>query len=81
MRLTAPACAELGAAQLMTADALNCILTGEIIKDQYAARYRPTKYVICGATLAGGELGLPCALRGDGAPRDHYRLPMTERRR
>ena len=58
VRLTAPACAELGAAKLTTAAARNCFLTGALIKDQYDARYRQTKYVLCGHTLAGGELPL-----------------------
>ncbi len=43
---------------LTAADALNCILTGEIVEDQFDLRYKQVKYVIYGASLADDEMGL-----------------------
>ena len=40
------------------ADALNCILTGEIVEDQFDLRYERVKYVIYGDSLAEDEMGL-----------------------
>ena len=39
-------------------DAVNCILTGEIIQDQYDELYGETKYVLYGDTLAGNEMAV-----------------------
>ena len=49
---------ELSKDDLSADDAVNCILTGEIIKDQFDLRYQQIKYVIYGDTLAGDEMAL-----------------------
>jgi hypothetical protein len=49
---------ELERDALVPQDAVNCLLTGEIIKDQYDALYGETKYVIYGDTLAGEEIAV-----------------------
>lgn len=58
VRFTAHAFDEMGDERLTTADAINCILTGEIVEDQYDARYQQTKYVFFGDTMSGDEMGL-----------------------
>ena len=58
VRFTSHALDELEEDKLKVADALHCILTGEIVEDQYDMRYSQTKYVIFGDTLTGAELGL-----------------------
>jgi len=49
---------ELSKDQLLPEDAVNCILTGEIIEDQYDEFYGETKYVIYGDTLVGDEMAV-----------------------
>lgn len=49
---------ELADEDLLPADAINCILTGEIVEDQYDAACRQIKYVIFGDSLAGLEMGV-----------------------
>lgn len=49
---------ELSKDNLSPKDAINCILTGEIIKDQYDELYGEVKYVIYGDTLAGDEMAV-----------------------
>src|SRR2546425_7944743 len=49
---------ELSKDNLAPKDAINCILTGEIIKDQYDDLYGEVKYVIYGDTLAGDEMAV-----------------------
>jgi hypothetical protein len=39
-------------------DAEHCILTGEIVGDQYDTHCRRMKYVIYGDTMMGDEIGL-----------------------
>jgi hypothetical protein len=39
-------------------DALHCILTGEIVEDQFDLRYRQVKYIIYGDSQTGDEMGL-----------------------
>jgi hypothetical protein len=58
VRFTSHAVDELEADRLSVADAIHCILTGEIVEDQYDLRYRQTKYVIYGNTQSGAEMGL-----------------------
>jgi hypothetical protein len=58
VRFTSHAFDEMDDEGLLAADAINCILTGEIVEDQYDARYQQTKYLIYGDTMAGDELGL-----------------------
>jgi len=49
---------ELSKDNLSPKDAINCILTGEIIKDQYDELYGEVKYVIYGDTLADDEVAV-----------------------
>lgn len=58
VRFTSHALDELDEDRLSTADAIHCILTGEITEDQYDPRYDQTKYVIYGDTRDGDEMGL-----------------------
>jgi Domain of unknown function (DUF4258) len=58
IRFTGHALDELEEDGLLIADALHCILTGEIVEDQYDQRYRQIKYVFYGDTLKGDEMGL-----------------------
>ena len=58
VRFTAHALDELEADGLQKADAFHCILTGEIVEDQYDERYQQTKYVIYGDATNGDEIGL-----------------------
>lgn len=39
-------------------DAVNCIITGQIVEDQFDLVYQQTKYVIYGDSLAGREMGV-----------------------
>jgi len=58
VQFTSHARDELRADGLKVEDAFNCILTGEIVKDQFDARYQQVKYVIYGDSVAGDEMGL-----------------------
>lgn len=58
VRFTSHALDELDDDGLTTADAVNCILTGEIIEDQFDQQWEHTKYKFYGDSLAGGEIGL-----------------------
>jgi hypothetical protein len=58
MRFTSHALDELDEEALTSADAVHCILTGEIVGDQFDLRYQHVKYKIFGDTLAGDEMGL-----------------------
>jgi Domain of unknown function (DUF4258) len=58
VQFTSHALDELSKDDLAPKDAINCILTGEIIKDQYDDRYGDVKYVIYGDTLASEEMAL-----------------------
>jgi Domain of unknown function (DUF4258) len=58
VRLTTHALDELEEDGLQIADALHCILTGEIVEDQYDERYQQMKYVFYGDAKNGGEIGL-----------------------
>ena len=49
-------------------DAVNCILTGEIVGDQFDPDYQQLKYLIYGASLTGKEMGV--AARWD----DYYNV-------
>lgn len=49
---------ELSKDNLAPKDAINCILTGEIIEDQYDNLYGEVKYVIYGDTVMGDEMAL-----------------------
>lgn len=57
-RFTSHALDELDEDGLITADAVNCILAGEIIEDQFDAQWGDTKYKFYGDSLAGDEIGL-----------------------
>lgn len=52
------ALSELAMDDLSPQDAGNCILTGEIIEDQYDELYGEVKYMIYGDTLAGDEMAV-----------------------
>lgn len=58
VRFTSHALDELEEESLNAVDATHCILTGEIVEDQYDPRYDQTKYVIYGDTQDGAEMGL-----------------------
>lgn len=49
---------ELSLDDLSPQDAGNCILTGEIVEDQYDGLYKEVKYVVYGDTLAGDEMAV-----------------------
>lgn len=48
VRFTVHSVEELNAEGYDETDAYNCILTGEIVEDQYDPRYRQIKYVVFG---------------------------------
>jgi hypothetical protein len=58
VRFTSHALDEMEEDSLTAADAIHCILTGEIVEDQYDLRYDQMKYVIYGDTQDGAEMGL-----------------------
>ena len=58
LRFTNHALEELADDDLAIADARHCLLTGEIVADQYDVRYRQVKYEFFGAALNGTEIGL-----------------------
>jgi hypothetical protein len=58
VQFTRHALSELAMDDLSPKDAGNCILTGEIIEDQYDELYGKEKYVIYGDTLAGDEMAV-----------------------
>lgn len=58
VRFTSHAFDELDLESLTPDDAVNCILTGDIIDDQYDLRWQQIKYVLWGDTIAGDEMGL-----------------------
>jgi hypothetical protein len=49
---------ELSKDDLSPDDAIHCILTGEIVKDQYDERYGHMKHVIYGDALTGDEMAV-----------------------
>ena len=49
---------ELANEGLIPADAIQCILTGEIVQDQYDPAYQQIKYIIFGTSLTGAEIGV-----------------------
>lgn len=53
---------EMSNDDLEPADAINCMLTGEIIEDQFDADYQQTKYVIYGGALNEDEIGVVAVL-------------------
>ena len=65
VRFTVHSLDELAAESYSKADAYNCILTGEIVEDQYDVRYQQVKYNIFGDARNGDEIGLTA--RFDGA--------------
>lgn len=65
VRLTSHALNEMDAEGYAKADVYCCILTGEIIEDQYDLRYQQVKYIIFGDAQNGDEIGL--AARFDSA--------------
>lgn len=58
VRFTSHAFDELDNEDLTTDDAEHCILTGEIVGDQYDTHRLRMKYVIYGDTMMGDEIGL-----------------------
>lgn len=58
VQFTAHALSELSNDDLSPEDAIHCVLTGEIIEDQYDELYGEVKYVIYGDTRAGGEMAV-----------------------
>lgn len=58
VRFTVHSVEELAAEGYAETDAYNCILTGEIVEDQYDLRYQQIKYVIFGDARSGDEIGL-----------------------
>ena len=58
MQFTLHALDELSKDNLSPKDAINCILTGEIVKDQYDELYGEVKHLIYGDTLAGDEMAV-----------------------
>jgi Domain of unknown function (DUF4258) len=58
VRFTTHAFDELDNENLATDDAEHCIMTGEIVDNQYDPRYQNVKYVIYGDTMLGDEIGL-----------------------
>lgn len=58
IRFTSHALDELALEGYFPVDAINCILTGEVIEDQFDPAYRQMKYVIYGNSLAGDEMGV-----------------------
>jgi hypothetical protein len=58
VQFTRHALDELAMDDLSPQDAGNCILTGEIVKDQYDEFYKEMKYVIYGDALAGDEMAV-----------------------
>jgi hypothetical protein len=49
---------ELAADDLIYDDMINCLLTGEIVGDQYDADRGEIKYELYGDSLAGDEMGI-----------------------
>lgn len=49
---------ELEAEGYTKADAYSCILTGDIVEDQFDLRFRQVKYKVYGEAKNGDELGL-----------------------
>ncbi len=58
VRFTIHSLEELADEGYAEADAYHCILTGEIIEDQYDQAWRQTKYTIFGDARNGDEIGL-----------------------
>ena len=58
VQFTSHALDELADEGYLKADAYHCILTGEIVEDQYDLRYLQTKYIVFGDARNGNELGL-----------------------
>ena len=58
VRFTVHSAEELAAEGYDDLDAYNCILTGEIVEDQYDLRYRQVKFIVCGDARNGDEIGL-----------------------
>lgn len=58
VRFTVHSVEELAAEGYAETDAYHCILTGEIVEDQYDLRYWQVKYIIFGDARNGDELGL-----------------------
>ncbi|HMV47892.1 MAG TPA: DUF4258 domain-containing protein [Blastocatellia bacterium] len=58
VRFTVHSVEELAAEGYSEIDAYNCILTGEIVEDQYDLRYRQVKYIVFGDARNGDEIGL-----------------------
>lgn len=56
--ITRHAFRELEADDLTPEDAIHCILTGEIVKDQFDPDYQQMKYVIFGDSLDEDEMGV-----------------------
>lgn len=58
VRFTVHSVEELAAEGYAETDAYSCILTGEIVEDQYDLRYQQVKYVVFGDARNGDEIGL-----------------------
>ncbi|MBL8189408.1 MAG: DUF4258 domain-containing protein [Acidobacteria bacterium] len=58
VRFVPHAVRELALDHLSPDDAVNCILTGEIVRDQYDPKYQQMKYVIYGDSLSHDEIAV-----------------------
>lgn len=58
IRFVPHAVKELALDYLSPDDAVNCILTGEIVRDQYDPKYKQLKYVIYGDSLSNMEIAV-----------------------
>jgi hypothetical protein len=58
VRFTSHSLDELADEGYLKADVYHCILTGEIVEDQYDLRYLQTKYIVFGDAKNGDEIGL-----------------------
>lgn len=58
VRFTSHCLDELADEGYLKADAYRCIMTGEIVEDQYDLRYLHTKYIVFGDACNNDEIGL-----------------------
>lgn len=58
IRFVPHAVRELALDRLSPDDAVNCILTGEIVRDQYDPQHQQLKYVIYGDSLSNDEVAV-----------------------
>jgi hypothetical protein len=78
--LTIHATKELKVEKLTYDDVINCLLTGEIVKDQYDPDVDETKYGLYGDSLSGEEMAVIAKLgyNHDAVIITAYRLQITD---